>query len=343
MNELDNTDKFIFIVGNSRSGTTMMSRIMGVNSAVQAFQEIHFFEWLVNPSSIHDEFSQEEAIALLNKMFGQQLQNFYQQENLEQYATKSMDVLNQVTAPLTPFKVYEAFLSYYSAENNKMVPCEQTPKNVFYLDKIFNSEKKSYVINMVRDPRAVLLSQKNKWKRRFYGEQGITLGETIRAWSLYHPLVTTRIWKSSIDSALKHKDNENLITVKYEELLMFPEKTVKKLCYKIGLEYQPEMLQIPNIGSSMGLDNEGKKGVDPSRINSWDNGALSNSEIYLCEKLLTNEMKMFGYDKSNRTTSFLSLFFEYLIFFPKLTIAFFLNLSRMKGIVSVLKVRLKGS
>lgn len=38
----------IFIVGSSRGGTTMMGRILGLNSQVKTFGKLHFFEQLVD-------------------------------------------------------------------------------------------------------------------------------------------------------------------------------------------------------------------------------------------------------------------------------------------------------
>ena len=34
---------YVFIVGNSRSGTTMMSRVFGNHPEIHAFNELHFF------------------------------------------------------------------------------------------------------------------------------------------------------------------------------------------------------------------------------------------------------------------------------------------------------------
>ena len=34
---------YVFIVGNSRSGTTMMSRVFGNHPKIHAFNELHFF------------------------------------------------------------------------------------------------------------------------------------------------------------------------------------------------------------------------------------------------------------------------------------------------------------
>lgn len=43
-----NHDTVIFIVGNSRSGTTMLGRILGKSTYVHTFDELHFFEFLVD-------------------------------------------------------------------------------------------------------------------------------------------------------------------------------------------------------------------------------------------------------------------------------------------------------
>ena len=46
--------KFIFIIGNSRSGTTMLSRILGLNKDIYTFQEIHFFERMIASNKLND-------------------------------------------------------------------------------------------------------------------------------------------------------------------------------------------------------------------------------------------------------------------------------------------------
>lgn len=339
---MNSEKKLIFVVGNSRSGTTMMSRILGNNEDIYNLQEIHFFEWLVNPKSINDKISEKDAVSLLNKMFGQQLQNFYHQENLEQYTNLSREVLDSLNPGYTNVTVFKGFLFYFSLLHNKSIPCEQTPKNVFYIKELLNSFPECYIINMVRDPRAVMLSQKNKWKRRFYGEEGVTISETIRAWSLYHPLITSKIWKSSFNSALKYEGKDNVITIKYEDLLSSPEITLKILCDIIKIEYNSSMMEVPNVGSSLGIE-EVKAGLDSSKINSWKNGSLSDTEIFICEKFLSSEMGISGYEYENRLPSIFSLIFEFSILVPKLVIAFIFNLSRMNGIYSAIKMRLRGS
>ena len=80
------------------------------------------------------------------------------------------------------------------------VACDQTPRNVFYIRDILDAFPEARIINMVRDPRAVLLSQKNKWRRRSLGESALPRSEVVRSWSNYHPIVTARIWRGAVDA-----------------------------------------------------------------------------------------------------------------------------------------------
>ena len=65
-----------------------------------------------------------------------------------------------LTEPISQVEVFQQFLTYETTKNNASVAVCQTPTNVYHLDKILESFDQFKVINMVRDPRDVLLSQK---------------------------------------------------------------------------------------------------------------------------------------------------------------------------------------
>ena len=71
--------------------------------------------------------------------------------------------LDALTAnPETPAQLFSAFLYHEATENGKTFPCDQTPRNVFYIKDILELYPEARIINMIRDPRDVLLSQKRK-------------------------------------------------------------------------------------------------------------------------------------------------------------------------------------
>ena len=166
----------IFVVGSSRSGTTMMGRILGNHSDIFTFKELHFFGTIWTNSS-NQNLNKEEQIDLLSRLFCIQERGIFNQNNHLDFKIKSEKVLEVDTA--SPLQIYELFLESMSKENSSLISCEQTPKNLYYLEEILNFFPDAKVINLVRDQRDVLLSQKNKWKRRFLGATSIPLKEAF--------------------------------------------------------------------------------------------------------------------------------------------------------------------
>ena len=179
--------KQIFIVGSSRSGTTMMGRILGNHTNIFTFKELHFFGdiWVNNNDK---KLNRDEQVQLLSRLFCIQDRGIFNQNNFTEFKTKSEKILAQDIS--SPLKIYELFLTTISKKNSSSISCEQTPKNLYYLEEILDFFPEAKVINLVRDQRDVLLSQKNKWKRRFLGAKSIPLIEAIRSFVNYHPILT---------------------------------------------------------------------------------------------------------------------------------------------------------
>ena len=329
--------KIIFVVGNSRSGTTMLSRVLGNNSKVLQFQEIHFFEWMVEVKKLHSLLNQDDAVRLANKLMAIQEDGFYQQDDINKYTLISKKNLSKISK-LTPINVYYDFLMFYTENKGKSIPCEQTPKNLYYINEIIDIFPNAKIINMYRDPRSILLSQKNKWKRRFLGEN-MTIFESIRAWTLYHPITIAKLWKSAINTSQKYSQEE-ILSIKFEEFIESPEVYLEKICIFCGIDYDLEMLNVPQIGSSIGKDEPNKKGIDKNKISTWKNANISNTELYILQTLVKNEMISLGYSIEQIKPNYFYLVYLYLIFPIKITTAVLLNLNRMKNIIDTLKRRM---
>ena len=334
-------EKIIFVVGNSRSGTTMLSRILGKNTEVHTFQEIHFFEWMVASQNLNNTITRDDAIQLLNKLIGIQAESFYEQENLSKYTHESQNILKGIKAPVySALDVYHYFLIYWTQKQNKTTPCEQTPKNLYYIEEILNNFENPKIINMVRDPRSILLSQKNKWKRKFLGLKEMPFMESIRAWTLYHPITIATLWKSAINMATGYNQKQ-VLTIKFEELITNPKQHVQEICKYCEIEFSEDMLNIPQVGSSVGQDDSDKKGIDKSKLSTWNKGEISNTEIYIAQKIAKKQMENMGYILEDVKPNYMYLSYLYLTFPVKISLAILLNLKRMNNIPETLKKRLK--
>ena len=327
--------KQIFVVGSSRSGTTMMGRILDNHKDIFTFNELHFFGTIWTNTS-NQELSKLEQVNLLSRLFCIEENGLFRQDSIADFNDKAKSLLSDNIK--NPLEVYALFLNTITLENSASISCEQTPKNMYYLEEILSHFPNAKVINLVRDQRDVLLSQKNKWKRKFLGASAIPLSESIRSFVNYHPLLMSKVWASSLQHTKKYKNHNRVKIVKFEELVSNSEETIKKVCSFLDIDFQEEMLSIPVIGSSTEADSK-LRHIDSSKIAKWEKGGLSNAEIYLSQIMSADMMRLFHYDlKKFKFPPILIVC--YLLTLPiKVGMAFFLNLHRMGNVLEVIKKR----
>jgi len=329
----------IFVVGNSRSGTTMMSRILGFHPHVFSFEELHFFEQLWNPDN-REKLSLDQARVLFSRLLTIQRDGYLTQGQYENYRNVALEVLGDNYSPLYPNEIFQLFLNFETSREGGFIPCEQTPRNVYYIKEILELFPSAYVLNMIRDPRDVLLSQKNKWRRRMLGGEGFKTSTLIRFWSNYHPITISLLWKSGIEAAARFIDSPRVFNVKFEDVIASPEWYIKELCNNIGLEFFPEMIRIPQVGSSIENDEPEKFGINPSTAGRWKRGGLDSSEIYLCQKILADNLESYGYEVEYIRPNLFFLLRNIFLFPIKSLLAFIFNLNRMGNILDTIRRRI---
>jgi hypothetical protein len=333
--------KIIFIVGSSRSGTTMLGRIFGNNSKVYTFGELHFFENLVDIETIINRHALKltKQIELLERLLTTSREGLFSTVISGKYHKDIESILKQSEGN-DAVSLYKAFLLYETERNGKKIPCEQTPRYLFYAKEILDLFPEAKIINMVRDPRDVLLSQKNKWRRRFLGARNIPPTEAIRAWANYHPYIIARLWRGAIRMAMQLEGHPRFISIRFEDLLRHPEEVIKHLCDFVGIEFEKNMLHVPQVGSSLKEDRPNKFGVDSERACAWQKGGLTSIEVVICQKVALEEMEGFGYLPVQMNAPKIKYYITMGKFLLKGMISFFLNLKRTKNLRETIRRRL---
>lgn len=343
MNEQGRLKGPIFVVGNSRSGTTMMGRILRNHPTIFTLHhEMHFFEQLWTTKDHNRILSHEEAIDLAAILLSINYDGSWVQRDTSHFLdeAKSLIISIQSRAMNSAF-VYEKFLRYITQQNGKTIPCDQTPRYILYLDEILKLYPDARIINMIRDPRATLLSQKYKWRQRWMGYKNIPLKESIRTKINYHPISVSMLWNASVRAVNRFIEHPRVLLVKYENIVADPESEVRRICDFLGVFFHKEMLEIPKIDSSLTTRAASKgKGIDRSSADAWKKGGLNPTEIYLCQKITETLMKNHGYQPISINLNPLRLTW-YLVSLPvKLAVSFILNLKRMKNVTEAIKRRL---
>src|SRR5687767_11256816 len=106
----------LFVCGNSRSGTTMTSRILGNHPEIFSFQELHYFDELLPDPRL--ETTPEKAIKLYATLCCIQSNGYFAKREPEQFlkeAEKALHLLND----LNGITVYEKFLTEKTREQGK--------------------------------------------------------------------------------------------------------------------------------------------------------------------------------------------------------------------------------
>lgn len=334
--------KIIFIVGNSRSGTTMLGRILGNNSNIYTFGELHFFEQMIDVQRLSErQVSDKELIALLERLFTTAREGFFKRVIRGKYRDEAEKILKMTPSENRNYlSIYFNFLNYETMIHGKSIPCEQTPRYLYYVKELLTFFPNAYIINMVRDPRDVLISQKNKWKRRFLGGKQITIFEVIRGWCNYHPYTISKLWVSAVKTAERFEGNSRFMSIRFEDLVTEPVKTVQSICRFLGINFDPQMLSIPKIGSSVLRDRPEEKGIDRSRAGSWKKGGLTSTELYICQKITSPYYEKYGYIPVKCKVNFLLICISMVVWVVKTFFALLLNLKRTKNLKETFRRRL---
>ena len=214
----------IFIVGPPRSGTSLLSALIGSHSRIACGPETDLFR----------AFPLKEARKIAQKhnwrkSAVRRLENIKYPDG-ESLATQfglGPDQLMQYldTQPGSVRSIYSVIPALFAKVQDKVRWAEKTPSHLFYVDQIREEFPDAKIIRIIRDPRDSIPS--------FIKNIGLSssyVGEFYR-W--------TEVYTKS--NPLFEHDAQSM-TVRYEDLVSDPEKEVKSICSFIGENFEPEML-----------------------------------------------------------------------------------------------------
>jgi hypothetical protein len=318
-----------FIIGPPRSGTTLVAEILSQHSKVHISLETHYFEEvypiLENKSSLPSRKIAEIIINANKKHLSeQQIKSYWDKGNsvteLAEFIEKEA---NTLTSPLT------AYLKYQARRRNKTMYGEKTPRHVFHLDKIKKFYPDSSVIFVVRDGRDFLASYKKKHGPERPNDQP----------PLYHPVITSLMWRKAIQRILDHQNDCNTYTIKYEQLVTAPEKEIKQLCNFLQLDFKPEMLS-PNINNTLYSSSCHKqRQISTGSIGKWQT-ELSDEEVYIFQQIAGEQEEKLGYTQEKTNIKKTKLLFIYISAPFLLVRALFANKQKIKNLFNYIRQRI---
>ncbi|MFK5893311.1 MAG: sulfotransferase [Pseudomonadota bacterium] len=290
MCDTDSNHSPIFVVGTPRSGTTLTAKILANHSNLFMPGETHFFDDIYSLKDDQDGISDDKLTEICNRLYDLYARYYEPDDQLrvEKLFSSAHALQDEMAECSTYEELFSSFMSMQMRYEKKVRWGNNAPRDLFSIDDILEFYPNAKIIVCVRDVRAFLLSYKGKWK--------VTGDEHVeRLKKLYHPVITSLLWKASMKlvPALKKKvPKENLVIVKYEDMVISPEKTVRYICDVIEEDYEPRMLNVMTHNSSNVPE---RGGIFSTSVDRWKTD-LKPEEIKISQMLCKKQLYNLGYD-----------------------------------------------
>lgn len=313
--------KICLVVGASRSGTTMMGRLIGSLGGGYCLPELHFFELFANIGRLDKSLSLSEKTSAITFLISA-CENGYLNATRPVDQSSVAEVLEALPEESDYIQTYVVTLVWFMDSRNLDYLVDQTPRNIFFYQVLQNRYPDIFcVVNMIRDPRAVLFSYRSKWLQSRLGVEGFEKKEIFRTRVSYDPIVTSYLWRSAVRQSAQN--SKKYLNVYYERMVSEPKKFLVEISQKFELgcvdNAQIALDKIELQNSSFSYEGE-SKGVSTNSINRWSGiQGLSSHELRICEYICKAEMLNNNYTRSVEKYDFKVLFSMVLQLIPTFT------------------------
>ena len=211
----------LFVVGAPRSGTTWLQRLLASHPQVHTGQESKLFRWYLEPQlrMWRMETTRETDERTATGRGGTGLSCYFREEEFLDVLRKYMAELLQPM--LRELKPGEIFL-------------EKSPSHALCIGAIKELLPECKIIHVLRDARDVvasLLAASKSWGK---------------AWAPHHPAAAAALWVEHVTAVLRASQNlsrEEFYEVRYEDLIMAPERSLRGVSEFLGLDWDSQAMQ----------------------------------------------------------------------------------------------------
>jgi hypothetical protein len=267
----------IFIGGCSRSGTTLLGAMLGANPDTICVPESHF-----KIDVLRKLWPHHEAIDV-GHVLGRLVKHW-------RFKIWGLDATPADLRPLVDGTRYgdllHAMVAAYAQTENKPTATtwlDHTPENVSYANSLLTLYPDARFIHIVRDGRAVAASI-------------LPLD-----WGPNSVIKAARWWMRMVSFGLAAESvlsPEQIIRVRYEDLVLHPEETLQTLCQFLGIDYLPQMLDATGFRPPRYTNQQHTligRSANSAAINRWQE-RLSPRDIEIFENLTRDFLVNLGYD-----------------------------------------------
>jgi len=279
-----------FVIGSPRSGTTLFRLMLNRHSALVVPPEAGFLTWL------HEKYKDFKIEMIADFVDELSKTKKFSSWNIEVSALQDYIVEEK---PQNYKSLIDLVYAFYAEKVLQKSFTLMGDKNNFFLneiDKINTIYPDCKFIHIVRDGRSVAVSYQGLAKRKLSSSNAPQLSGEIEE--------IAKTWRQDIQVIGKHFRDiapERVLLIRFEDLVLNTECTLKEVSSFLGLEYDAEMLNYYLTTESEGLEPKDflewkEKNSKPLlREEAYKYKQLSRNDRRIFEEVCQDELKLFSY------------------------------------------------
>lgn len=284
---------YIFIVGVSRSGTTLMRYILNRSDQIAISRENHFLGHLIGSEGMRQKFRKFGDLAndanvrrLVDFLYagGSEKSSWLRRSSsqwrwITRRVEKEVFLQRILESDRSERAMFAIMMDLFAERRGKPIKGEKTPVHFRYVDTLLLWFPQAKIIHMMRDPRGIYVSELHRRQKEAQSFPYRQLKRVPSLMAFFILLQTTWSWAESVQSAsnnLKRYPGHYRIQA-FEELVRLPDNQIRDLCAFLEVPFQESMLeqevvsdgfQAHQSGFDAGAADRWKRLINPL-VNAW--------------------------------------------------------------------------
>lgn len=299
----------VFIVGVSRSGTTLMRRVLDSSGRLGIATENHYLGHLLAREGARHYFQRagdlrdDDAVRrVVELIWSGDFQRRSRLREISPYWRWLMRTIPRgefearlLASDRTDRGIFGALMRTYADHTGKAVMGEKTPAHLAYVDTLLEWFPNGRVVHMLRDPRGIYVSE---LRRREERAVTVPYRQLVRIPPLFRTFVLQQVilvWARAADrhGVLTERYPDRYRAIRFEDLVHAPRVTLEGLFDFLGVAMEERVLRqkVTSKGSELG-----KPGFDAGAADRWRERITPGADRFL-RMALGGRMRALGYSE----------------------------------------------